>query len=195
MATPLLDLAARRGVAFPLRTERLTLTPFAADDAAAVFAFCRLEEVWTWTSGRAGSADELREQYLTAGDRLTVRDAAGDVVGVGKLAAQDAWSQGGPREEARNAQAEIGWTIDPAHAGRGYATELAGALLGLAFAGLGVRRVEAHAFADNAPSLRVMEKAGLRHEGTFRGESLHLTRGWIDGITYAMLASEFRARG
>ena len=195
MATPLLDLAARRGVAFPLRTERLTLTPFTAADAPAVWDFCRLEEVWTWTSGRAGSAAELREQYLAAGDRLTVRDGAGDVVGVGKLAVQDAWSQGGPREEARDAQAEIGWTISPAHAGQGHATELARALLDLAFTGLGLRRVEAEAFADNAPSLRVMEKAGLRHEGTFREESLHLTRGWIDGVTYAMLASEYHARG
>ncbi|MGW3945520.1 GNAT family N-acetyltransferase [Micrococcus endophyticus] len=170
------------------------LTPFVAEDVPAVFDFCRLEEVWTWTSGRAGSADKLREQYLATSDRLTVRvDEA--IIGVGKLAVQDAWSQGGPREEARNAQAEIGWTIDPAHAGRGYATELAGALLEIAFTGLGVRHVEAEAFADNTPSLRVMEKVGLRHEGTFREESLHLTRGWVDGVTYALLASEFRARG
>ena len=186
--------STRRGVAFPRRTERLALTPFAAEDADAVFDFCRLEEVWTWTSGRAGSAAELRESYLATGDRLTVR-AGEAIIGVGKLTVQDAWSQGGPREEARNVQAEIGWTIDPAHAGRGYATELAGALLEIAFTGLGVRRVEAEAFADNAPSLRVMEKVGLRHEGTFKEESLHLTRGWIDGVTYAMLASEFRARG
>ena len=194
MPTPFTDLAARRGVAFPRRTERLTLTPFVADDADAVFAFCRLEEVWTWTSGRAESAAELRESYLATGDRLTVR-AGKAIIGVGKLAVQDAWSQGGPREEACDAQAEIGWTIAPAHAGRGYATELAGALLELAFTGLGVRRVEAGAFADNAPSLRVMEKIGLRHEGTFTEESLHLTRGWLDGVTYAMLASEFDARG
>lgn len=196
MPTPFAVLAARRGVVFPLHTDRLTLTPFAADDADAVFDFCRLEEVWTWTSGRAGSAAELREAYLAAGDRLTVRACGdGEVVGVGKLAVLDAWSQGGPRAEARDAQCEIGWTIAPAHAGRGCATELAHALLDLAFTGLGVRRVVAEAFADNAPSLRVMEKVGLRHEGTFTGESLHLTRGWVDGVTYAMLASEFPAWG
>ena len=90
---------------------------------------------------------------------------------------------------------DSGWTIAPAHAGRGHATELACALLDLAFAGLGVRPVEAHAFADNAPIPRVMEKVGLRHEGTFKEESLHRTRGWVDGVTYAMLASEHRARG
>ncbi|MFE8934993.1 GNAT family N-acetyltransferase [Micrococcus luteus] len=102
---------------------------------------------------------------------------------------------GGPREEARDAQAEIGWIIAPVHAGRGHATELACALLDLAFTGLSVRPVEAHAFTDNAPILRVMEKVGLRHEGTFKEESLHRTRGWVDGVTDAMLASEHRARG
>ena len=126
MPTLFADLAARRGVVFPLRTERLTLTPFAA---------------------------ELRESHLAAGDRLTVR-AGESIIDVGKLAVQDAWSQGGPREEARDAQGEIGWTIHPTHAGQGYATELAGALLKLAFTGLGVHRVDAAAFADNAPSLR-----------------------------------------
>ena len=55
--------------------------------------------------------------------------------------------------------------------------------------------MEAHAFADNAPIPRVMEKVGLRHEGTFKEESLHRTRGWVDGVTCAMLASEHRARG
>lgn len=190
MASSFADLAVRRGVVFPLSTARLTLDPFTVADAPAVWAFCSLEEVWTWTSARPDSAAELGEKYLDAGDRLTVR-AGDEVIGVGKVTVQDAWSQGGPREEARDAQAEIGWTIDPRHAGQGLATELARALLDLAFHGLGVRRVEAHAFADNVPSLRVMEKAGLRHEGTFKGESLHLTRGWIDGVTYALLASEF----
>lgn len=189
MATPLFELAARRGVVFPVRTERLTLTPFTGEDAAAVWEYARLEEVWTWTSGIQADVDELREAYLAAEDRLVVR-AGVQVVGHGKLTVQDAWSQGGGAAAAQDAQAEIGWTIDPAHAGRGYATELARGLLDMAFTGLGVRRVEAHAFGDNAASLRVMDKAGLRHEGTFKEESLHRTRGWIDGVTYALLASE-----
>ena len=112
MATPLLELAASRGVCFPLRARRLTLTPFRGLDAPAVWSFCRREQVWSWTSGRPESENALRESYLGAGDRLTVR--AGDViVGVGKVAVQDAWSQDGPQEEARDAQAELGWTIDP----------------------------------------------------------------------------------
>ena len=44
----------------------------------------------------------LRGSYLTAGDRFTVR-VGGVVVGIGKVAVQDAWSRGGPRQEGRNA--------------------------------------------------------------------------------------------
>lgn len=186
----MLELAARRGVDFPLRTERLTLTPFTPDDGPAAWAVMRREEVWTWTAGRHHGVEELTEAWLAAGDLLVAR-AGEEVVGNAKLTVQDAWSQGGPHPDARDAQAELGWTVAPEHAGRGYATEIGRALLDLAFSGLGVRRVEAGAFADNAPSLRVMAKIGLRHEGTFLGESLHLTRGWIDGVTFALLASEY----
>lgn len=44
----------------------------------------------------------LRGSYLAAGDRFTVR-VGGVVMGIGKVAVQDAWSRGGPRQEARNA--------------------------------------------------------------------------------------------
>lgn len=43
----------------------------------------------------------LRGSYLAAGDRFTVR-VGGVVVGIGKVAVQDAWSRGGPRQEGRN---------------------------------------------------------------------------------------------
>ena len=44
----------------------------------------------------------LRGSYLAAGDRFTVR-VGGVVVGIGKVAVQDAWSRDGPRQEGRNA--------------------------------------------------------------------------------------------
>lgn len=192
MPTPLLDLAAARGVAFPVTREGLDFAPFTADDAPAVWAFAGLEEVWTWTGSIPADEADLCRAYLAAGDRLVVRDR-GVLVGLAKLAVQDGWSHPGREAEARDTQAEIGWTVDPAHAGRGHATRIARALLRLGFEDLGLRRVEAEAFADNGASRRVMEKAGLRHEGTFVAESLHRTRGWIDGCSYALLAHEWRA--
>ena len=51
----------------------------------------------------------------------------------------------------------------------------------------------AGAFADNAASLRVMARLGMRIESrTLRG-SLHRDLGWVDGVEAAVLAEEWRA--
>lgn len=44
----------------------------------------------------------LRGLTSRRGGRFTVR-VGGVVVGIGKVTVQDAWSRGGPRQEARNA--------------------------------------------------------------------------------------------
>ena len=51
--------------------------------------------------------------------------------------------------------------IAPAFQGRGYATEAVRALVDSAFETLGAERVRAFAAAENVPSLRVAENAGL----------------------------------
>ena len=84
--------------------------------------------------------------------------------------------------------------LDPAVQGRGLGTEFAAALLDLAVDGLGVRRVEASCFAENLASRRVMEKIGMRCEGVFVEESLHRSGRWLDGMAFAILAREHRAR-
>ncbi|QPH53238.1 GNAT family N-acetyltransferase [Pontivivens ytuae] len=61
--------------------------------------------------------------------------------------------------------------LDPAEAGRGYATE---ALLGFLphfFASHGRAEVQADVFTDNPASARVLEKVGFRHIGEGIGES------------------------
>ena len=52
-----------------------------------------------------------------------------------------------------------------------------------------MRRVEAACFAENLASRRVMEKIGMRLEGVFREESLHRSGRWLDGMSYALLAT------
>lgn len=57
---------------------------------------------------------------------------------------------------------KVGYTMAPEFQGRGYATEAVGALVGYAFDTLGADVLRAYASADNAPSIRVMEKIGMR---------------------------------
>lgn len=56
---------------------------------------------------------------------------------------------------------EIGYVIHPDHQKKGYATEALSAVIDDLFS-KGYREVRAAAFADNAASLRVMEKCGMR---------------------------------
>jgi RimJ/RimL family protein N-acetyltransferase len=57
---------------------------------------------------------------------------------------------------------EVAYGIDPAHRGRGFATEAARALVEFAFASGRVRRVRAHTKPGNSASTRVLAKCGFR---------------------------------
>ncbi|MGV8079520.1 MAG: GNAT family N-acetyltransferase [Syntrophales bacterium] len=56
---------------------------------------------------------------------------------------------------------EIGFSVMPGWRGRGYATGMAGVLVGRAFADARVRMVVAHAAPGNPASCRVLEKCGF----------------------------------
>lgn len=60
---------------------------------------------------------------------------------------------------------EIGYSILPAWRGRGFATELVGALLTRARASGQVRTIRAHTRPDNEPSIRVLERNGFVRGG------------------------------
>jgi RimJ/RimL family protein N-acetyltransferase len=91
----------------------------------------------------------------------------------------------------KNRSGEIGYVFDPAHQGRGYATEAVLAVLRLAFEELGLHRVIARIDARNGPSIALSERLGLRREAHLiendwvRGE-------WTDEVNFAMLENEWR---
>ena len=57
---------------------------------------------------------------------------------------------------------EIGYSVVPAYRRQGYAFEAVQALVGWAFAQPGVSRITAECSPDNAPSIRILEKLGMR---------------------------------
>ena len=178
---------------WPVRTDRLTLRPATPDDLRAVFEIRSLPEVGQWMPDLPTSYDAwvLAQGQRGGLERMLAVLLGDELIGHLYLHVEDAWSQVEVRDQAAGAQAELGWAFDPAHQGRGYATEAVHEALRLCFEDLGVRRVVALAFADNAPSLRVMEKAGMRREALLRKESLHRELGWLDGVSYALLAEEW----
>ena len=69
--------------------------------------------------------------------------------------------------------AEIGYSLARACWGRGYMPEVCRELLRHAFALPGVRRAVAIVDTENTPSIRVLEKIGMRCIDTFTGDTVH----------------------
>lgn len=190
---PIQDLSA---VDWPVRTPRLEVRPARVDDAEAFFAFRSLPEVHRWLTREAGTLEEFGAQ-VTEPVRLAKTLAIeldGRVVGDLMIAVQDAWGQAEVEQDAVGVQAELGWVLDPSYAGRGLGTEAVEAVLGICFGPLGLRRVLAECFAANTASWRLMERVGMRREAHHVADSLHRSGEWLDGLTYALLAEEWRAR-
>jgi RimJ/RimL family protein N-acetyltransferase len=176
----------------PLRTERLTLRPATADDADATWNYRRLESVGAWLTEVPKDLETYRSTFAEP-ERLaaTVIVALdGHVIGDFMLRVDDAWAQAEVADKAKGAVAELGWVLDPAHTGQGFATEAVRALVEYCFACLGVRRVVANCFLANDASWRLMERVGMRREGLAVAESLHRSGQWLDTVTYALLAED-----
>ncbi|MFT2689855.1 GNAT family N-acetyltransferase [Clavibacter zhangzhiyongii] len=182
-------------VRWPVRTERLLLRRMTTADAPAIWRYRRLDEVTRWVTSRptdaaawiAGSAGMLRDQLVIEPRRPRRRRPHG--AGRGRM--------GAARGRAPRGRDAGGAGLDPGSGRRRTRPRDRGgaAALRIAFEDLGVRRVVASAFADNAPSLRLAERVGMRRESYAVGDSLHRDLGWIDGVGYALLAEEWAARG
>ena len=182
-------------IAWPVRTERLVVRPAVEADLEATWKFRRLPEVTEWMTAAPLDLQAYAEKFLEP-ERLAktlLIELDGSVIGDLMLAIEDAWAQAEVAEQAHQVQAELGWCIDPAYAGKGYATEAVDALIRLCFVELDLRRVTANCFADNVASWRLMERVGMRREIYTVQESLHRSGTWLDGMGYALLADEWRA--
>jgi ribosomal-protein-alanine N-acetyltransferase len=76
---------------------------------------------------------------------------------------------------------EIGYSVLPAYQGRGFASELAGAMSAWALSQPGVLEVRATVDVGNTPSIRVLEKAGfLPQSVSLDSAMLHYVRSHTD---------------
>ncbi|CAM3748548.1 GNAT family N-acetyltransferase [Nocardioides zeicaulis] len=174
---------------WPLRTERLLLRPFQAGDEVA------MAEAWadesyaslllTGTQNPAEVAEMVRRRSDPADGMFVglVAEHDGEVVGDTILVLQGTGLTEG----------EIGWTVMPRHAGRGYATEAARAVLRMAFEHYGLRRVVANLDARNDRSAALCERLGMRREVHRLGDFWSKGR-WTDSYEYALHRDEWRAQ-
>lgn len=88
-------------------------------------------------------------------------------------------------------QAEIGFTIAPAHQRQGLGAEAVSALLNHLFTALNKHRVFASVDPRNPASMALLKKVGMRQEAHFH-QSLFWKGDWVDDVVFALLRSEWQ---
>jgi len=168
-STPVPARLRHAGGTLPWRTRRLLLRPPEPDDAPTVVALAGLWSVARFTASIPYPLTEadVRDWFASAEahhaegngvvvliTRLTDDGTGGPIIGAIDLR----WGKTWPL-------AEVGYWIGEPFQGHGYASEALQAMLQLAFGPLALEAVFATACPDNAASLRVLHKAGLRPDG------------------------------
>ncbi|MGA9748624.1 MAG: GNAT family protein [Nocardioides sp.] len=178
----------------PLRTPRLTLRAAALTDAEPTWTYRQDDDVNEWLTGTPDTYDGYLTQFGDP-DRLAttviVERHDGTLVGDFMLRRQDAWAQSDVATQAAGQEVELGWVLDPAHTGHGYATEAVEELLRHSFENLRAHRAIASCFTTNHASWRLMERLGMRREAHTRRDALHRSGQWLDSYSYALLADEW----
>jgi len=99
-----------------------------------------------------------------------------------------------PHVGEQRGTAEFGYWLGRAYWGRGIATEAACLLASHALRERDLRRLEAHVFAPNVASARVLAKAGFVREAVLHESYMERDGTIVDGYLYARLRSTGKER-
>lgn len=176
---------------YPLMTERLLIRPFTIDDLDDVAAYRSLSSVARYVYWDALDLDAVRTLLR---DFVTRTELLGEgaitlAVELDKTVIGETVLFWRSREHL---QGEIGYVLNPAYNGRGYATEAAREMLRLGFDELGLHRIVGRIDARNDASARVLERLGMRREAHLI-ENEMVKGEWTDEMVYAMLRREWDA--
>jgi RimJ/RimL family protein N-acetyltransferase len=166
-----------RKLTLPVRTARLNLREFVATDFAAVHAYSSDPRVTRYLffgprdeESTAEYLEELlasqREQPRTRFELAVEESASGKLIGACDLSLIE------------SNVVDLGYMLAAEQWGLGYATEIALALVDAAFFDLRAQRVMSTVDVNNAASIRVLEKIGMRWEAVYRKHRRAKNRWW-----------------
>lgn len=181
---------------YPIETERLLLRPIdPVGDIDAMHAYLSRADVCAYIPALPSTRAQVVQQYSDPNRRRStltepkqamriavVLKATGELIGDVMLFWRSGEHRGG----------EVGYVFNPAHHGRGYATEAVRVLLRLGFEDLGLHRITGRIDRRNPASAAVLMKVGMRQEAVlvdnewFKGE-------WSTEVDFAILETEWRA--
>ncbi len=170
-------LKGERKLTLPIHTARLTLREFVKSDFNAIYAYSSDARVTKFLffgpRDEDGTADYLdallasqEEKPRTRFELAVEETGTGRVIGACDLSLIE-----------RNV-VDLGYMLGLVDWGKGYATEIAMALVDAAFFDLRADRIISTVDVNNRASIRVLEKIGMRWEAVFRKHRRAKNRWW-----------------
>ena len=86
----------------------------------------------------------------------------------------------------------LGYQISKYHRNKGYTTEALTCILKFLIEKIGYNRIQGGHFSDNPASGRVMEKAGMKYEGTLRQNCNNKNGELIDSRIYSLIKDDMK---
>jgi [ribosomal protein S5]-alanine N-acetyltransferase len=173
-----------------ISTKRLIIRPFAPSDATDLHEYLSDPAIYRYEPGEPINFD--RAVHLSQERSITKGFWAMELADSSKMIGHIYFKQIEPHELRTW---ELGYIVNPAYQGKGYATEAVAALLKKGFLEENIHRVFAHCNPENFASWKLLDRVGLRREGLLR-KNIFFRRGpdgdelWTDTYEYAILDEE-----
>ena len=176
-----------------LNPERLLLRPFRRDDIPALLPLIGAREVAATTlriPHPYNAADA--EKFLEYTERVWENNE-GARFGVFLREGERLIGSVGLQANREHRHAELGYWIGVPFWGNGYCSEAVREVVKYGFEVLDLERLFASHFVNNPASGRILQKVGMKHEGTLRRHILKWGE-YLDLELYALLAADYRLR-
>ncbi len=192
--TPMQRLRQNHPGSIRLETERLVLRQFTNDDASAMYEnWAKDPEVTkylTWAPHQSvADSEAILAEWIPLYEKSDYYHWA---IALKENPSIPIGSIGAVRMDLVLNQAHIGYCIGRTWWHRGITSEALAALIEFFFTGVGLNRVDSRHDPNNPNSGRVMQKCGMKYEGTLRQADRN-NCGICDSAWYGILADDFFA--
>lgn len=175
----------------PLATERLSLRAHERSDVGWLHRVYSQPEVARYLLEEPWTTEYAAEQVEKRLARTGLDGESGALALVIEHLAEPVGDVAIWLKDKERGVAEIGWVLDPAHAGRGFAREAVSCVLEFAFGSHRLHRVIAQMDARNISSARLAEAVGMQREAHLRQD--WWSKGeWTDTLVFGALSSDPR---
>lgn len=175
-----------------IKTGRLILRPFTIEDVDSIFRYASSPKVaefttWNHNQNKEDSISFLKEYAFKMYDSeqiepLAITFKSDPHTAIGTV--------GCPWSTKQNLSMELAYALHHDFWSQGIVAEACSALIDYCFTNTDVQKVKSHCIIENVGSYKVMEKIGMKHEGTFRAHLL-IKEQFRDLVFYAILKNEW----